>query len=414
MNKGCLFSLIGFLVVATMGLAYYFIQQRDQAPENFETTRPVLQDIIKKTVATGSIKPRQEVFIKPQVSGVIDELYVEAGQLVKKGDPIAKVKLVPNQLNINTAQSNVELARIRLQESKRELDRQKVVNTRNLDVETAKANFENAQREEARQRQLYEDGAVSQQDYNRFSLDLEIRKAALENAKIVSENDLKRFETEVDIRQQELEAAINNLQLLREGAARNSKQINNIIVSTVAGMVLDVPVEEGTSVIERNNFNEGTSVATIADMTKLIFEGQVDESDVGKLKEGMAIVLTVGAIENANFNATLEYISPQGVIEDGTVKFEVRAAIQPSEDIFLRAGYSANGDIILDRRKQVVALNERDLLFEEGKIYVEVKTGERQFEKREVDLGLSDGIMTEVISGLDTASLIRMRKPITQ
>lgn len=414
MNKGCLFSLIGFLIIATFGLAYYFIQQREQTPENFDTTQPVIQDIIKKTVATGSIKPRQEVFIKPQVSGVIDELYVEAGEIIKKGDPIAKVKLVPNQLNINTAQSNVELARIRLQESKRELERQRVVKTKNLDVETAKANFENAQREEERQRRLYEDGAVSQQDYNRFSLDLEIRKAALENAKIVSENELKRFETAVDIREQELEAAINNLQLLREGAARNSKQINNIIVSTVNGMVLDVPVEEGTSVIERNNFNEGTSVATIADMTNLIFEGQVDESDVGKLKEGMAIILTVGAIEGSNFDATLEYISPQGVLEDGTVKFEVRAAIKPSEDIFLRAGYSANGDIILDRRKQVVAINERDLLFENDKIYLEVKTGDRQFEKQEVKLGLSDGIMTEVINGVDTTDKVRMRKPITQ
>jgi HlyD family secretion protein len=400
--------------VATLGLAYYFIQQREQTPENFDTIQPVVQDIIKKTVATGSIKPRQEVFIKPQVSGVIDELYVEAGEIIKKGDPIAKIKLVPNQLNINTAQSNVELARIRLQESERELKRQKEVKTRNLDVETAQANFNNAQQEEQRQRQLLEDGVISQQEYNRFQLDVEIRKAALENSKIVSTNELKRFETEVDIRRQELQAAINNLQLLREGAARNSKQIANVVVSTVDGMVLDIPVEEGTSVIERNNFNEGTSIATIANMDNLIFEGQIDESDVGKLKEGMTIILTVGAIENATFEATLEYISPKGIIEEGTVKFEVRAAIQPREDIFLRAGYSANGDIILDKRQQVIAINERDLLFEDKKTFVEVKTGDRQFEKREVSLGLSNGIMTEVISGVDTTAKVRIRKPVVQ
>lgn len=412
MNRGCLFSLVGFLIIATAGLIFYFAKQRERAPENFDTEQPVVMNIIKKTVATGSIRPRQEVFIKPQVSGVIDELYVEAGELVKKGDPIAKIKLVPSQVNINTAQSNVELARIRLQESERELTRQKEVNQRNLDVETARANFENAQREEQRQGQLLEEGVISQQEYNRFQLDLEIRKAAFENTKIVAQNDLKRFETEVDIRRQELQAAINNLQLLREGAARSSRQIANIVTSTVEGMVLDIPVEEGTSVIERNNFNEGTSVATIANMDNLIFEGKVDESDVGKLQEGMSIILTVGAIDNATFDATLEYVAPKGELEDGTVKFEVRAAIQTTEDIFLRAGYSANGDIILNKRENVVAINERDLIFEEEKTLVEVKTGDRQFEKREVTLGLSDGIMTEVISGVDTTTQVRVKKPV--
>ncbi len=411
MNKGCLFSLIGFLVIATAGLAYYFISQREQSAENFDTEKPVVIDIIKKTVATGAIRPRQEVFIKPQVSGVVDELYVEAGAIVKKGDPIAKIKLVPSQVNINTAQSNVELARIRLKESERELERQKEVNARRLDVETARVNYENAQLEEERQRALLEDGVISQQDYNRFKVDMEVAKATYENAKIVSGNDLKRFEAELDIRQQELQAAINNLQLLREGAARNSKQIANIVASTVDGMVLDIPVEEGSSVIERNNFNEGTSIATVADMNNLIFEGNVDESDVGKLQEGMSIILTVGAIQDATFDANLEYIAPQGVVEEGTVKFEVRAAIQPTEEVFLRAGYSANGDIILDQRKQVIAINERDLLFEDDKTYVEVKTGDRQFEKKAIILGLSDGIMTEVISGIDTTVQVRVRKP---
>lgn len=212
-------------------------------------------------------------------------------------------------------------------------------------------------------------------------------------------------------KRQELSAAINNLQLLREGASRNSKQVANIVVSTVDGMVLDIPIEEGSSVIERNNFNEGTSIAVVADMNSLIFEGKVDESDVGKLKEGMPLELTVGAIEDATFAATLEYIAPKGENEDGTVKFEVRAAIRPENDIFLRAGYSANADIILDKRTNVVSVKERDILFEEDTTFVEIKVGDRKFEKKEVQLGLSDGIQVEIVNGIDTSNQIKVIKP---
>lgn len=407
MNRGCLFSLGGFLLIATIGLVVYFYQQNAKDPIIHKTEKPVLTDIIKKTVATGAIKPRQEVQIKPQVSGVVDELYVQAGDLVKKGDRLARIKLIPSELNVNSAQSNVELARLRLDEAKRELARQREINQKNLDVESARVTYENAQRENERQQGLYEEGVISEQEYNRFKVDLELQKAALENAEIVATNSLKQFETTVDIRQQELQAATNNLQLLREGVTRNSKQVANIVVSTVDGMVLDVPVEEGFSVIERNNFNEGTSIAVVADMNSLIFEGMVDESDVGKLKEGMPLELTVGAIQGVKFDATLEYISPKGVDENGTVKFEVRAAIKPTKEVFLRAGYSANADIILDRRKDVIAIKERDVRFEEDTTFVEVEVGEREFEKKEVELGLSDGILVEVVNGLDTTVQVK-------
>ena len=409
MNKGCLIGLGAFLVIATIGLSVYFYQQNKRAPDNFETEQPVLTDIVKKTVATGAIRPRQEVHIKPQVSGVVDELFVEAGQMVKKGDQLARIKLVPSEVNINNAQSNVELARLRLQEAQRELERQREVYKKNLDVEEARVSFDNAKQEEERQRKLFEDGVVSQQDYNRFKVDLDIRKAALENARIVAGNNIKQFETNVDIRRQELDAAINNLQLLREGASRNSKQVANIVTSTLDGMVLDIPVEEGSSVIERNNFNEGTSIAIIANMNNLIFEGKVDEADVGKLKEGMPMELTVGAIETDKFEATLEFISPKGEDEEGTVKFEVRAAVRPTKEIFLRAGYSANADIILDRRKQVVSIKERDVLFEEDTTYVEIKNGSQEFEKRPVKLGLSDGIQVEVLEGVDTTHQVKVQ-----
>jgi len=409
MNRGCLIGLGAFLLIATIGLGVYFYNQNNKGSENFGTENPEVTDIIKKAIATGAIRPRKEVQVKPQVSGVVDELYVEEGQQVSKGQRLARIKLVPSEVNINTAQSNVELARLRLKEAQRELERQQNLNRKNLDVEEARASYENAKQEEERQRELKEEGVISQQEYNRFKLDLELGKAAFENAQVSAQNSLRSFKTDVDIRQQELQAAINNLQLLREGASRNSKQVANIVTATLDGMVLDIPVEEGTSVIERNNFNEGTSIAVIADMNELIFEGKVDESDVGKLKEGMPLVLTVGAIENARFDAILEFISPKGEDEEGTVKFEVRAAVKPTEEVFLRAGYSANADIILEKAESVVAVKERDVIMEGDTAFVEVKTGERQFEKRLVKLGLSDGINIEIKDGLDTASEVKVQ-----
>ncbi len=410
MNKGCVIALAALLVIFSIFLGVYFYNQNAKDPTVYEIEKPAVIDIIKKTVATGSIKPRREVMVKPQVSGVVDELYVEAGEIVAKGQKMAKIKLIPSQISINNAQSQVELSRIRFEEAKRELIRQQSVFSKKLDVESARADYDNAKKEADRNRQLYEEGVISEQDFNRIERDLEIARAAFENAEIIAGNNLRQFEADVDIKKQELNAAINNLQLLKEGASKNSRQVNNIIVSTVDGMVLDVPVEEGSSVIERNNFNEGTSIAVVADMNSLIFEGKVDESDVGKLKEGMPLELTIGAIEDKKFDATLEFISPQGVEEEGTVKFEVRAAIKPSRDIFLRAGYSANGDIILDKRSQVVALKERDIIFDDDSAYVEVQMGDQQFEKRLVQVGLSDGIQIEVLSGVDTTTQVKVQK----
>lgn len=410
MNKGCGISLAIFLLVVSIGLGYYFYNQSVKDPIVYDTTKPEVKDIIKKTVATGSIKPRQEVHIKPQVSGVVDALYVEAGEVVVKGQKLAKIKLVPSQVNINSAQSSVELARIRYKDAQRELERQKQINANKLDVEEARLAFENAKREEARQRGLFEEGVISEQAYNTFKLDLELQKTVYENTEIRSSNNLKQFESSVDIQRQELKAAEDNLALLREGASRNSQQVANLVVSTVEGMVLDIPVEEGASVIERNNFNEGTSIAIVADMNSLIFEGNVDESDVGKLKEGMPLELTVGAIEDEKIKAILEYISPKGLVEEGAVKFEVKAAITPRKDIFLRAGYSANGDIILDRRDKVVSIKERDLIIKDDSTYVEVSVGDQAFEKRMVKVGLSDGIQIEILSGLDTLTPIKVMK----
>ena len=408
MKKGCLITAIVVIVIMSIGLGIYFYKKSVTDPTVYDTTKPEYQDIIKKTVATGSIKPRKEVQIKPQVSGVIDEIFVEEGQMVEKGQRIARIKLIPSEVNINSAQSNVEVARIRLREAQRELQRQKEVFGQNLDVESAEATYENAKSELERNKALLDDGIISQQEYNRIQLDYQVAKTAYDNAEITSENQVKLFESEVDIRKEELAAAENNLQLLREGVTSNSKQVSNIVTSTLTGMILDIPVEEGSSVIERNNFNEGTSIASVADMNALIFEGKVDESEVGKLREGMPIELTVGALEDITIDAILEHITPKGVLEEGTVKFEIRAAIQTEGDVFLRAGYSASGDIILERKDAVLSIQERDLIIEDDTTYVEVEIGEQEFEKRMIETGLSDGIAIEVLNGIDSTTRIKV------
>lgn len=411
MNKGCLFAALGFLSLSVIGLAYYFYSQSGGGPVEYGSTKAEVRTILNKAVATGSIKPRLEVNIKPQVSGVIDELYVEAGQIINKGQKIARIKLIPNEVNINSARSNVELARIRVREAERELTRQSEVNSSQLDVKEAARILDVAKKEEERNRQLLEDGIISEQDYTQFKLDLDLRQNAYDNAALLSSNTLGQVKAQLDIRKQELEAAENNLQLLREGRTNRSNQVNNVVVSTVDGMVLDVPVEEGSSVIERNNFNEGTNVAVVADMKSLIFEGKVDESDVGKLHEGMELELTVGAIPEHKFDALLEFISPKGTEEEGIVKFEVKAALKAySDDVFLRAGYSANGDIIIDKKDDVIAVQERDVIYEGDSVtYVERVVGDQEFERLEVELGLSDGLYVEVASGIDTSTQIKLQ-----
>ena len=411
MNKGCLFVALGFLALSVVGLAYYFYSQSGGGPIEYESTKAEVRTILNKAVATGSIKPRLEVNIKPQVSGVIDELYVEAGQIINKGQKIARIKLIPNEVNINSAQSNVELARIRVREAERELSRQSEVNSNELDVKEAARSLDVAKKEEERNRQLLDDGIISEQDYLQFKLDLDLRQNAYDNAALLSSNTLGQVKAQLDIRKQELEAAENNLQLLREGRTNRSNQVNNVVVSTVDGMVLDVPVEEGSSVIERNNFNEGTNVAVVADMKSLIFEGKVDESDVGKLQEGMELQLTVGAIPEHKFDALLEFISPKGTEEEGIVKFEVKAALKPySDEVFLRAGYSANGDIIIDKKDDVIAVQERDVIYDGDSVtYVERVVGDQEFERQEVELGLSDGLYVEVEGGIDTSTQIKLQ-----
>lgn len=331
------------------------MSQSEEETEAVETEKPERIDIMKKTTATGSIVPRKEIDIKSQVSGVVETIYIEPGQVVSNGQLLAKIRIIPDMVNLNSAQS---------------------------DLNTARLNFENAKREKERQEVLFKDKIVSEVEYNRFLLDYNLSR-------------------------ERLEAAESNVQLIKEGASRKSGQTTNLVRATADGMVLDVPVREGSFVIESNTFNEGTTIASVADMNAMIFEGMVDEADIGKVKEGMELILIIGAIENKTFNATLEYVSPKGIEEEGAIKFEVRANVALDRDNFIRAGYSANADIVLEKKEQVLAIKESNLIVENDTSFVEIKKDNQQFERILVKTGLSDGVNVEVISGLSEADHIK-------
>ena len=348
------------LIILLTGLfawtLFYLNQKSKQKPITYSVIKASYQNIIKKTVATGKVQPENEIEIKPNVSGIIDQLYVEPGDRVNIGDLIARIKIIPNVASLNNAKNRLNQAKISLGNSKRQLDR------------TTK---------------LFRDKVISQQQFEQDEL-------AYQRAK------------------QELEAAQNSLQIIEKGSASKlGKSNNTLIKSTIAGMVLDVPVEKGNSVIEANNFNPGTTIAFIADMGEMIFDGKVDESEVGKLKIGMNILLNIGAIQNETFKGNLKYIAPKGLLDQGAVQFQVKASIEQKKKLFIRSGYSANADIVLEKKDNILAIPERILHFEGEKIYVFVETSEQNFEKREIQLGLSDGIKVEVVSGIDDQTKLR-------
>lgn len=351
--------VIALAVFLAFGWTLYFLWGKSKTePVVYKTASASTADITKKTVATGAIVPRQEVEIKPRVSGIVEALYVEAGQYVKRGQEIAKIQIVPDMLSVNRAEQAVKAARIAYNSAKQEL---------------------------ARNQGLLDKGVLSGAEFQRVKVDH-------------------------DLKQQEVSAAESNLQLVKEGASRAAGKVSNVVTSTVEGMVLDVPVKLGTSVIESNTFNAGTTIAQVADMNDMIFEGRVDESEVGKIKEGMKLAIKIGALEKEIFEGTLEYIAPKGAQIDGAIQFEIKAAMVPKEGLFIRAGYSANADIVLDERKQVLAIPESLLQFDKGKPYIEIETAPQVFERREIETGLSDGISIEIKSGLDLNA--KIKKPI--
>ncbi|NQX90894.1 MAG: efflux RND transporter periplasmic adaptor subunit [Flavobacteriales bacterium] len=359
MKKGCIIPIILLVILAiggAIGAIYYLWEEEQKGPARFDTESATVETIIDKSVATGAVQPREEVQIKPLISGIVKEIYVEAGDTIKEDQVIAKVRVIPNMSNLNNAQNRLERAKLSL---------------------------ENARKDYERNAELVEQGVISEAEFQQFDL-------AFSQA------------------QEEVTASKDALNIIEKGVGtRNGSAQNTLVKATEGGMILDVPVKEGNSVIEANNFNEGTTIASIADMNDLIFLGKVDESEVEKLEVGMELILTIGAIEDKTFDAVLEYISPKGVEDNGAIKFEIKAAVRLRPNEFVRAGYSATADVVLAKRENVLSIPEALLQFRGDTVYVEVEVEEDRYEERVVTTGLSDGMMIEVLDGISKDDKIK-------
>ena len=351
-----LLAFVGYAIIGT----FYFLWKKAQ-PEItvYEVVKPEKGNIETKTVATGNVEPRFEVAIKPQISGIIAELKKEAGQMVQAGEIIATIKVIPEMVQLNSAESRVNVATISLKQIE----------------ETFK-----------RDKQLFNEGVIAQEEFD-------VSKA----------NYLKAVE--------ERNNAQSALEIIRDGIAKNSKVSSTTqIRSTITGMILDIPVKVGNSVIQANNFNDGTTIATVANMSDMIFKGNVDETEIGRIHEGMPIKLTIGAMESQTFDAQLEYVSPKGVDRNGAIQFEIKAAVTIPENVFIRAGYSANAEIVLKRVDNVLTIPESTVEFHGDSAFVQLVTQEKPeqvFEQRAIKVGLSDGIKIEILEGLTETEKIR-------
>lgn len=359
MKKSVTISILLVIVLAFGGSMYYLYQKNAENPVVYATDVPSKQTIIKKTMATGSILPLEEVLIKPNISGVIEEIYVEGGDFVKSGDLLCKIKVVPNLNALNDARNTIDEVKIGLDNQLRNLERQKG---------------------------LFGKGVISQVD-------------------------LERAEVAYDQAKQAYAAARKRYDIVKTGTTAGlGKEANTLIRATVSGMVLEVPVEVGNQVIESNNFNEGTTIAAIADVEKMIFEGKVDESEVGKIKENLPLRITVGAIENTVFDAVLDYIAPKGKEENGAIQFEIKGTLKKQDSVFIRAGLSANASIILAKADNVLAVKEALIQFDDKtkKPFVEIAIGDQEFERRDIEIGISDGIHVEIKSGISEGEKIKV------
>ncbi|MBP6231153.1 MAG: efflux RND transporter periplasmic adaptor subunit [Paludibacteraceae bacterium] len=353
-------KIVVIILLIALVIGTFFMLWKKSQPEKttFSTTSPLITTIEKKTVATGKVEPRTLIEIKPNISGIIIAIYKEAGQTVKAGDVIAKVQVIPDMLSLSSAESRINRAKIAL---------------------------EKAQLDYNRQKKLFDKGVISQEAYQESSIQLKISQVDLLDAQ-------------------------NSYDLLKEGITRNSDSYSNTLIrSTIDGMILDIPQKVGSSVILSNTFNAGTTIATIANMKDMIFIGKIDETEVGRIAVGMPVVLVIGALEGLTFDAELEYISPQGTSDGGAVVFDIKAAVTMPSDVFIRSGYSANAQIVLEKKENILALPESTLLFENDSVFVEVQTADTLvFEKRAVQVGLSDGINIELLKGVTAKEKLKL------
>ena len=349
---------ISVLIAGSLFAAAFFVKTNNKSAITFETQKMFKTSIEKKTVVTGKVIPEDEVEITPQIQGIIDGIYVEEGDQVKNGDLLAKIKVVPNEQNLNSAEGRLANSRIILKNAKIEYERNK---------------------------SLFKNGIISKQQFDNVELNYNQAKLDVSNSK-------------------------SDLQIIRLGSKGGSASANTNIRATVAGTVLEIPVEKGDQVIASNSFNAGTTVATIADLNKMIFEGKVDEAEVGKLVIGMPLEVNLGAVEDKSLEAKLKFIAPKGNEEQGAVQFKIEADLFLNDSIFVRAGYSANASLVLERKDSVMAISESLLQFDSKteEPYVEIEVGDQKFERKDIKIGISDGVNVEIITGISQDDKIKV------
>ena len=358
MNKTVKIILGIVLLILLVFVLKYFKDSNAKEVVDYKTEIPFYSTLDTKTVATGKLNPEEEIELKPQISGIVDQIFVEEGDLVRKGDLIAKIRVVPNEQALGSAKSRINTARL---------------------------SFENAQTLFNRNKTLFEKGVISKQDFENSELSLNQSKESYDQSK-------------------------DDYQIIKQGSLSGGSSANTNIVAQIPGTVLEIPVREGDQVIQSNNFNAGTTIATIADMSKMIFEGKVDESEVGKLEEGKDIKVILGAINEKEFPAILTFVAPKGVEQNGAVQFTIKADVTIDSSTKIRAGYSANAEIEIESKDSILVIKEALLQFNRitEKPFVELLKENGSFTKKNIQIGLSDGINVEILDGVEEGDKIKV------
>ncbi len=346
------------LLVLLVMVLKYFKDSNSKDIVDYKVEEPFYSSIDTKAVATGKLNPEEEIELKPQISGIVDKILVEEGDIVTKGDLIAKIRVVPNEQSLVSASSRIK---------------------------SAKFSSDNATILFNRNKTLFEKGVISKQDFENSELALNQAKESLSQAQ-------------------------NDYQIIKRGSLSGGGSANTNITALISGTVLEIPVREGDQVIESNNFNAGTTIATIADMSIMIFEGKVDEADVGKLEEGKEIKVILGAINQKEFPAILTFVAPKGQEENGAVQFTIKADVEIDTSTKIRAGYSANAEIEIESKDSVLVIKESLLQFNRltEQPFVEIQNDKGEFEKKDVELGISDGINVEILEGVAEGDKIKV------
>ncbi len=361
MKKVFKYLLFAFIAVVFIGTFVFLFKKSKPAVETYQELEVMTMDIKRTTVVTGKVEPRNEVNIKPQINGIISEIYKEAGQTVLENEVIAKLKVIPDMSSLSSAESRVRLADLNLKQAEIDYEREKT---------------------------LFDKELVSADEYEKV---------------LQSLNQAK----------EERAAAQDALEVIRDGvSSSNAGSSSTLIRSTISGLILDIPVKEGNSVIQANTMNDGTTVAVVANMADLIFDGNIDETEVGRLIEGMPMTITIGALPDYSSQATLEYIAPKAVENNGSNQFEIKAALEVNDTYTIRSGYSANAEITLQQALGVLAIPESGVEFEGDRTYVYILNPDGTYTRTEITVGLSDGLNVEVKSGLKAGDKVRGNKVI--